>query len=312
MRLLTFLAEGERRLGVEIGDAVVDVAAAYAALPHSARRADVPALPSDLLALLEAGEPAMAATRQLVASVAERLAAGKRLADNGRPAVYPRSAVRILAPIQKPGKIICIGLNYRDHAIESNQPIPTIPVVFAKFANTIVGPGDPVVLPKTSSKVDYEVELAFVIGKAGRHIPVEAAYDYVAGYTILNDVSARDHQFETSQWIRGKTADTFAPTGPYLVTRDEVPGLPELDIKLWVNGELRQSSNTRQLIFTVPQLIAHLSSTITLEPGDIVATGTPAGVGASRNPPTFLKPGDVMRLEIEKLGVLENPCVAEP
>ncbi|MBI3978362.1 MAG: fumarylacetoacetate hydrolase family protein [Chloroflexi bacterium] len=311
MRLLTFQAGGERRLGVEIEDQVVDVAAAYGALPSWARRDDVPALPSDLLALLQAGEPAMAAARQLAAVAAESLAAGKGLAGDGRPAVYPIAAVRILAPIQRPGKIICIGLNYRDHALETGQPIPEVPVIFAKFANTIVGPGEPVILPAASNRLDYEVELAVVIGKAGRRIPVESGYEHVAGYTILNDVSARDHQFETTQWIRGKTADTFAPTGPYLVTPDEAPGLPELDVRLWVNGELRQSSNTRQLIFSVPHLISFLSQTITLEPGDVISTGTPSGVGHARKPPVYLKPGDVMRLEIEKLGVLENPCIAE-
>jgi len=189
--------------------------------------------------------------------------------------------------------------------------LPTIPILFTKYANAIIGPGDAIVLPEAASEVDYEVEFAFVIGRVARRVPLHSALDYVAGYTMLNDVSARDLQRETSQWFRGKSPDTFAPTGPYLVTKDEVPDPHALDVRLWLNGELMQSSNTKHLIFNVPFLVHHLSKTITLQPGDIVSTGTPSGVGFARKPPVLLKSGDLIRLEVGNLGVLENPVISE-
>jgi len=218
--------------------------------------------------------------------------------------------VTLKAPIPRPGKIICIGLNYRDHAAESNMPLPSYPVVFAKYANAVVGPGAAIVLPKVTEEIDYEAELAFVIGRTAKDVPVSDALDYVAGYLPLNDVSARDYQMRTSQWTMGKTFDTFAPMGPALVTADEVPDPHDLAIKLTVDGEVLQSSNTRELIFNVPQLVAELSAVMTLEPGDLVSTGTPPGVGMARNPKRWLRAGEVVRVEIEGLGVLENPVVA--
>lgn len=217
----------------------------------------------------------------------------------------------LAAPIPRPPKIICIGLNYRDHAIESNLPIPQTPTVFAKFPTSVIGPGQPIVLPKNSTQPDYEAEFAVVIGKRGRHIPEELWRDYVFGYTILNDVSARDFQMATSQWMIGKTFDTFAPIGPAIVTADEIENPHNLAISLELSGDVMQNSNTSNLIFGVPKLVAYLSSVFTLEPGDIIATGTPSGVGFARKPPRYLKPGDQCRVRIEGLGELYNPVVAE-
>src|SRR6185369_576229 len=214
------------------------------------------------------------------------------------------------APVPRPGKILCIGLNYRDHAAESNMPIPEKPVVFSKFSTAVIAPGEAVVLPPTSEKVDYEAELAVVIGRRASNVSATRALDYVLGYTAFNDVSARDFQFSDGQWQRGKSCDTFAPMGPQIVTTDQIPDPHKLGIKLTLNGKVMQDSNTDQLIFGVPELIEFLSQTITLEPGDVIATGTPAGVGFARKPPVFLKPGDKMAVVIEKVGTLGNPVTA--
>lgn len=219
--------------------------------------------------------------------------------------------VKLLAPIPRPPKFICIGLNYRDHAEETNTPIPSVPTVFNKFTTAVTAPGDPIVLPKTSTQPDYEAEFAFVIGKGGRRIRASAWRDHVFGYTIVNDVSARDYQKATSQWLMGKTFDTFAPMGPYLVTADEIADPHALDISLTLNGTVMQSSNTRNLIFQVPALVEFLSSVFTLEPGDVVSTGTPGGVGFARKPPVYLKPGDDIVVRVQGLGELRNPVVGE-
>jgi 2-keto-4-pentenoate hydratase/2-oxohepta-3-ene-1,7-dioic acid hydratase in catechol pathway len=213
------------------------------------------------------------------------------------------------APVPRPAKIICIGLNYRDHAAESNMPIPERPVVFSKFSTAVIAPGESVVLPATSQQVDYEAELAVVIGRRAKNVKRERAYDYVLGYTAFNDVSARDFQFADGQWQRGKSCDTFAPMGQTIVTTDVITDPHKLSIKLILNGQTMQDSNTDQLIFGVPELIEFLSETITLEPGDVIATGTPPGVGFARKPPVFLKPGDQMIVEIEGIGGLGNPIV---
>jgi 2-keto-4-pentenoate hydratase/2-oxohepta-3-ene-1,7-dioic acid hydratase in catechol pathway len=214
------------------------------------------------------------------------------------------------APVPRPGKIICIGLNYRDHAAESNMPIPERPVVFSKFATAVIAPGEPVVLPTASDQVDYEAELAVVIGRRARNVSASRAYDYVLGYTAFNDVSARDFQFADGQWQRGKSCDTFAPMGPKIVTIDMVPDPHNLSIKLTLNGQTMQNSNTNQLIFGVPELIEFISQTITLEAGDVIATGTPPGVGFARKPPVFLRAGDVMEVAIESVGKLNSEVVA--
>lgn len=215
------------------------------------------------------------------------------------------------APVSRPAKLICIGLNYRDHAAESNMPIPKEPVVFSKFSTAVIAPGEPVVLPPTSTQVDYEAELAVVIGRRAKGVSAARAFDYVLGYTCFNDVSARDFQFADGQWQRGKSCDTFAPMGPTIVTADAISDPHSLSIKLVLNGKTMQDSNTDQFVFGVPELIEFLSRTITLEPGDVIATGTPPGVGFARKPPVFLQPGDKMVVEIESVGSLNNPVVAE-
>jgi len=255
----------------------------------------------------------------LPASVRELLVLGSDALAHLSTAVRTRQAVRVskadarlLPPIPDPGKIMCIGLNYRDHARENNRAIPTEPVLFAKFPNTLIAHGEPIRLPRVSQKVDYEAELVVVIGRRGRDILEADAMRHVAGYTVGHDVSARDWQFkgEEKQWVIGKTFDTFAPTGPHLVTSHDVPDPHSLRIQLRLNGETMQDSNTREFIFTVPQLIAYLSQAVTMEPGDLIFTGTPPGVGVARKPPVFLKPGDVVEIEIDGVGLLRNPVAA--
>lgn len=219
---------------------------------------------------------------------------------------------RLLAPILFPSKIIGIGLNYSDHAQETGAPIPTEPIVFSKFGNTIAGPGDTILLPSVSSRVDYEAELVVVIGKRGKNISKENALSHVAGYTAGHDVSARDWQLEkgAKQWLLGKTFDTFAPIGPALVTTDDIPDPQNLSIQFRLNGQTMQNGTTSKMIFSVAELIAYLSQVMTLEPGDLIFTGTPPGVGMARNPPIFLKDGDVCEVEVEKIGILKNVCKA--
>lgn len=219
--------------------------------------------------------------------------------------------VKLLAPIPRPPKFICVGLNYRDHAAEAKMEIPQVPTIFNKFTNVVIGPGATIVLPKVSAKPDYEAELAFVIGRGGRYIPAARAMEHVFGYTVVNDVSARDFQNATSQWLMGKTFDTFAPMGPWIVTKDEIADPHALDISLEIGGEVLQKSNTRELIFKIPQLIEYISQVVTLEPGDVVATGTPAGVGFARKPPRWLRPGDETIVRIRGIGELRNPVAAE-
>lgn len=229
-----------------------------------------------------------------------------------RGAVLPLRDVVLGPPVPRPGKVICIGLNYRDHAAESGMAVPDSPVTFSKYATAVIGPERPIVLPAVSTQVDYEAELAVVIGRRAKHVPVERAWDFVLGYTNLNDVSARDMQFADKQWQRGKSCDTFAPMGPAIVTGDEVGDPHRLRVQLRLNGRTLQDSSTEQLIFGVDHVVSFLSQTVTLEPGDVIATGTPPGVGFARKPPVFLKAGDVVEVEVEKLGVLRNPVVEEP
>ena len=224
---------------------------------------------------------------------------------------FDPAKVKLLAPILHPRKIICIGLNYRDHAEEGGNAVPDQPAVFAKFATALIGHGQSIVLPKASTKPDYEAELAVVIGRGGRYIPEERWREHVFGYTIANDVSARDFQSATTQWTMGKAFDTFAPIGPAVVTADEIPDPHNLEISLTLSGSVMQRSNTSNMIFTVPWLIAYLSSVFTLEPGDLILTGTPAGVGFARKPPRWLKPGDECVVRIQGIGELYNPVVAE-
>ena len=286
MRLCTFSSAGtDARLGAETERGIVDL------------RAVDPALPATLRELLEAGESGLARARAALAAA-------------GPEHQRPRGAVQLLPPIADPGKIVCIGLNYRDHAAEVNLPLPEHVTVFAKWPNTLIGDGAAIVIPRESHRVDYEAELAFVIGTRARHVPEERGLEVVAGYTCLNDVSVRDYQSRTSQWTIGKVFDTHGPCGPVLVTRDEIPDPQRLRIACSIDGELLQNSSTSEMVFSVARLVAELSAVMTLEPGDIVATGTPAGVGTSRTPRRWIKPGERVRVEIEGIGALENPAVA--
>lgn len=222
-----------------------------------------------------------------------------------------RAEIEICAPVPRPGKIICIGLNYRDHAEESGAEIPKSPIIFSKFSTCAIGADEAVLLPWASEQVDYEAELAFVVGRRAKNVSKENAMDYVFGYTNFNDVSARDFQFADGQWTRGKSCDAFAPMGEYVATKDEIADPHNLRISFRLNGETLQDSNTKELIFKIPELIEFLSASITLEPGDVVATGTPPGVGFARKPPVFLKNGDAAEVEIEGLGVLSNLVKSE-
>jgi len=214
------------------------------------------------------------------------------------------------APIERPGKIIAVGQNYKDHASEQNVEPPERPMLFAKWATSLIGPGDAIVLPPISDQIDYEGELGVVIGERATRVPVESALDVVQGYICVNDVSARDLQWSDKQFTRAKSLDTFCPVGPRVVPASEVGDPGDLKIRTLLNGEVMQDSSTSQLIFSVPELIAFISEAITLEPGDLIATGTPAGVGAFRNPPVWLQDGDEVTIEIDGLGALTNPVRA--
>ncbi|HZQ93948.1 MAG TPA: fumarylacetoacetate hydrolase family protein [Candidatus Sulfotelmatobacter sp.] len=257
------------------------------------------------------GSPAFPDMASFLAGGTASLAEAQALADGDRPAgtKHALDRVTLLAPVTHPGKIIAVGLNYRDHALETKQEIPTSPVIFAKFPSSINGPDAEVVIPPDDPQVDYEAELAVVIGRKAKAVSEAEALTYVAGYMPLNDVSARRWQFADKQWVRGKSCDTFCPTGPWLTTADAVPDPHALGIRMRVNGTTVQNSNTSNLIFRIPALIHFISAAITLEPGDIIATGTPDGVGVFRKPPVFLKAGDVMEVEIEGLGTLRNRLV---
>ena len=220
--------------------------------------------------------------------------------------------VRLHAPVSRPEKIVAIGLNYEDHAAETGAEIPEKPVVFTKYPNTIVGPGGPIRIPPIAEQIDYEAELAVVIGRTARNVPESEALEYVFGYANANDVSARDLQFsEGGQWTRSKSLDTFMPLGPFIVTRDEVPDPQSLSIRAILNGEVVQDGTTSKMIFSVAELVAFLSTGMTLVPGDVIITGTPPGVGMARDPQLWMKPGDEVSIEIEGLGTLTNPVEAE-
>jgi len=272
-------------------------AAIHQGLHYVDLHATNPALPSSLRVLLEGGP--------------EMLKLAAALADRADAVKVPVSEAKLLAPITDPHKIVCVGLNYRDHAAESGAPIPREPVLFSKYSTSLVGPDQPIVVPAVSHKVDYEAELVIVIGKGGRHLTKDTALGHIAGYTNGHDVSARDWQLEKDgkQWMVGKTFDTFAPIGPELVTPNEVGDPHNLGIRLRLNGQTMQDSNTRQMIFTVGEVVAYLSQVFTLQAGDLIFTGTPPGVGFARKPPVFLKAGDVCEVEIEKLGILRNPVI---
>lgn len=285
MRIATLLTSAGPRPAVFRGDYYVDL------------HATDPRQPAGVRALLEGGDDALRAA-----------AAAAARADAVR---IPGRSAKLLPPVPDPQKIVCVGLNYRDHAAETGAPIPREPVLFSKFASALIGPDEPIVLPAVSNKVDFEAELVLVVGRKGRNLAADTAMECLAGYTVGHDVSARDWQLEKDgkQWLAGKTFDTFAPTGPHLVTRDEVPDPHSLPIRLRLNGRTMQDSNTRQMIFPAGAVLAYVSQVVTLLPGDLIFTGTPPGVGVARKPQVFLKGGDMVEVEIEGLGVLRNQVV---
>jgi acylpyruvate hydrolase len=313
MKLVTFTHRGVQRVGLIEGERIIDVNRAYAALlgQHGESRAGVMAdalVPADMIGILEGDERALTAIREAAEYVREGFGSGAQIEGLKRHGVvFESSEIMLKAPLPRPGKLILLGLNYRDHAEETGQKIPEVPTLFAKYHNSVIGPGAVILIPHATEQIDYEAEFAFVIGRRGHQIPRERAMDYVAGYTIINDVSARDYQFVTSQWMVGKTFDTHCPMGPALVLKDELPDPHNLNISLSIAGEVLQHSNTNQLIFKIPETVEYLSHVMTLEPGDVISTGTPAGVGFARKPPRWLRPGETVRVEIAGLGVLENP-----
>jgi 2-keto-4-pentenoate hydratase/2-oxohepta-3-ene-1,7-dioic acid hydratase in catechol pathway len=254
-----------------------------------------------------------ASMRQLLAAGPEVLAHARRAGKRPDAVRVPVATARVAGPVPDPQKIICLGLNYRDHAAETGAALPREPILFAKYPTAIIGPGESIVLPAVSSEVDYEAELVIVVGKRGRHLTADNALAHVAGYTVGHDVSARDWQLKKDgkQWMVGKTFDTFAPIGPELVSADEVADPHNLGIRLRLNGQTMQDSNTKQMIFGVGPTLVYLSKVFTLEAGDLIFTGTPPGVGMARKPPVWLKAGDVVEVEIDQLGTLRNPVVAE-
>ncbi|BBL60583.1 fumarylacetoacetate hydrolase family protein [Methylomonas koyamae] len=282
MKLATFLDNGERKIGAVVGEQVIAAGAG---------------LPNDMLEFLAAGASAQRALQALIDSGA----AGKSLAE-----------VQLLAPIPRPGKLLGVGLNYADHIGETGLEKPEYPTFFTKQGTCVIGPGAAIHLPPVSDKVDYEGELALVIGKRCKNVSAERANAVIAGYTICNDVTVRDWQARTPTWTLGKSFDTHGPLGPWLVTADEIADPHNLSLKTWVDAELRQNANTGEMIFNCYELIAYLSQVMTLEPGDVISTGTPAGVGVKMKPRGYLKPGQIVRIEIEGIGTLTNPVAVEP
>ncbi|GAB3977139.1 fumarylacetoacetate hydrolase family protein [Actinoallomurus acanthiterrae] len=295
MRIISYTENGRTRGGIALGGHVVELGTAVTHAGYA----------------ISSGEPL--SVRAFLGQDYDRDAvktAADRLVQQGH--ARPLGELQLAPPVPDPDKILCIGLNYRDHAEEAGLALPTEPMVFAKFRNSLIGANDEIVLHDESERVDYEAELAVVIGRRGRAITAERALDYVAGVTVFNDVTARDLQLATSQWTLGKSVDTFGPCGPYLVTLDEIPDLSDLRLRTWVNGRLVQNGSTSQMVFTVGQLVAYLSQAMTLEPGDIIATGTPAGVGFKRIPPVLLRHGDLVEVEIDSIGRLSNSVVSAP
>jgi 2-keto-4-pentenoate hydratase/2-oxohepta-3-ene-1,7-dioic acid hydratase in catechol pathway len=285
MKLATFRHQDSTRLGVVVGEQIVDLPAAD------------PSLPTEMTAFLAAGADALAAARRAAEGASQRLAL---------------SEVKLEAPVLRPPKFFGVGLNYADHVAETGMKKPEIPMLFNKQSTCVTGPTDPIHLPRASNVLDYEGELAFVVGPRCRHVPKDRARDVIAGYTVCNDVSVRDWQMRVPTMMIGKSFDTHGPLGPWLVTGDELENPHALGLRTWVNGELRQDSNTKQLIFDCFDLVEHLSTAFTLEPGDVISTGTPGGVGIAKKPPVLLVAGDVVKIEVEGIGAIENPVIAEP
>jgi acylpyruvate hydrolase len=297
MKLITFRFNDQVQLGVLKGEVTVNLKALSNI--YTSINKEISQLPNEMLQLIKLGKQGTDTVETMLKWLEEN-------EEHKSEVEIDSDSIEILAPITNPGKVVCVGNNYMDHCIEQNVEPPKKPMIFSKWASCIIGPNEEVVLPVESNQVDYEAELAVIIGKAGKNIPEDQALDYIYGYTVMNDVSARDIQFEDVQWVRGKSYDTFAPLGPAIITADEIEDPHNLDIRLTVNGEILQNSNTKHLIHKIPYIISYLSKGFTFQPGDVIATGTPHGVGVFRNPPVFLKTGDVCRIEIEKVGTLQN------
>lgn len=308
MYLSTFKSGDRILLGCRVGDHLLQFDSVYTYL----YRQPAPRWLTDMRILLHEGESAVAEVQELKARIENEISdPGRESELRARGIIHPIDTVQIMAPMLNPEKVICVGLNYRDHCLEQDISIPENPILFSKFATAIIGPGEAIVRPRFTQQLDFEGELAFVVGKGGKHISIEHAMTHLFGYTIFNDVSARDIQFGDRQWLRGKTFDTFAPMGPFLVTKDEIADPHDLGIHAEVNGRCMQDSNTSNMIFDIPYLVHFISEVVRLSPGDIVATGTPAGVGVFRDPQVFLSAGDEVAIHIEILGVLRNPVVDE-
>jgi 2-keto-4-pentenoate hydratase/2-oxohepta-3-ene-1,7-dioic acid hydratase in catechol pathway len=284
MKLVTFVHDNETRVGAVVDDTVVD-------------GKDVNGIPPTMLEFLALGDSALIAMQGQIDSGKNRL---------------PLNEVKLLAPVPRPGKYLAISMNYADHIAETGKDKPEYPSFFTKQSTCIIGDGDAIHQPKVSDKLDYEGELAFVIGKRCRHVLVDTAHQVIAGFTIANDVSVRDWQIRSPTLMIGKSFDTSGPLGPWLVTPDEIMDPHNLNIKTWVDNELRQNANTRQMVFNCYEMVAYLSQAMTLEPGDVISTGTPSGVGVKMQPRGYLKPGQTVKIEIEKIGVLTNPVIQEP
>ncbi|MCF7966082.1 MAG: fumarylacetoacetate hydrolase family protein [Methylobacter tundripaludum] len=284
MKLVTFTHNHETRVGAVVEGFVVD-------------GKNNTKIPLTMLEFLSSGAGALDAMRQQIDSGLGRIALEQ---------------VKLHAPVPRPGKYLGVSLNYADHIDETGLDKPEYPSFFTKQSTCVIGPGDAIHRPKVSDKLDYEGELAFVIGTRCRHVPVDKAHQVIAGFTIANDVSVRDWQFRSPTFTLGKSFDTHGPFGPWIVTGDEVSDPHNLDLKTWIDGELRQNSNTRNMIFNCYEMIAYLSQAMTLEPGDVIATGTPAGVGVKMKPRGYMLPGQTARIEIEGIGTLVNPVIEEP
>lgn len=309
MRLVTFQKDGQQKIGAVIDEKVVDLKQSYQlylsqqGVTRSKQIADS-LLPNNMVEFLEGSEVSKTAANEAIQFALKNTESFDGL-------LYDLTGVELKAPVTKPGKILCVGQNYREHILEMKRAIPEFPVIFAKFSNAVNGPFNEIPLPSVTGQLDYEAELAFVIGKRTKNVTKENALEYIAGYTIVNDVTARDLQRRTIQWFQGKNLDGSAPMGPWLVTSDEIPNPNDLEISLTVNDEIRQQSNTGDLVFDIPFLVEFLSHIMTLEPGDVICTGTPGGVGFAREPQVFLNDGDVVRVEIDNIGVIENKVKAD-
>lgn len=310
MKLLSMIVEGRNRAGMLIGEEVLDVTAfceilelkgEWIEVDDHTRFLHIEDAYRDALDIYRRGLKWLAG---IIAKIESTPILIGELRSTG--ALTPLSAVKLNPPVIAPGKILAVGLNYAAHAAEQNAKTPEFPLIFSKCVTALIGPRDEIRLPRISDMIDYEAELAVVIGKEAKSVSADDATEYVAGYTIMNDVTARDLQKRERQWVRAKGLDTFAPCGPWLVTTDEIPDPHVLDLELRVNGKLRQRTRTDDLIFKIPQLIEFISQDLTLKPGDIISTGTPSGVGVFRQPPVFLKPGDEIEVGIEGIGMLRN------